>query len=416
MSAEQVLDNVMRHAAEAQAADAPCADAAWQGAVSNNTALEELKVTVKTTEATFETASDNHALSLSWGIPALVVSFVILAAKQEQLFGAVPDLPITGLIWRVAILWTLPLTLAACLYFFIFHRQYVKAQAALDKARQDYLAERCATTEGRRQYLHEELFRLSNKVTFVFHGDQERLDKASERAALADKSLDDRDKPAELSAAQGYLNSLNELVTREEREQADENRWQKWAIAVMFLYVSLLIAAALLTNKTPGLLKAAAFGVPLSVILWGAAGSLAAILFRFYKEKEQGQIRFALEFRWLIARPIIGIIMGAVVYLALTSGLVLISTSGGAPADPAVSAEGAITSSGVRMEAFWIIAFLAGFSDKFYLGVINLLVAHTVPTQEKDSNTVTEEKKRIPEGSFGEQPGDQKQLPQPSTV
>jgi hypothetical protein len=284
----------------------------------------------------------------------------------------------------------------------------------LDSARQQYFANRSSTEAGRMQYMREELFRLTSKVAVVFYGDQERLAKASKWAEKASNILDGTDAAAPLSAAQSYLNSLNELVTREEREQTEEDRWQKWAIAVMFLYVSIIVAAALLTNKTPSLLGAAAFGVPLSVILWGAAGSLAAILYRFYTE--QGQIRFASEFRWLIARPIIGIIMGAVVYLALISGLVLISTSGGSPADPAVSAEGALTSSGVRMEAFWIIAFLAGFSDKFYLGVIDLLVARTVRTQETDSNTFVEEKKRIPETSHVEQPGDKKQLPQPSNL
>jgi hypothetical protein len=417
MSAEQVLDDVMRQAVESQTeAAATRRVPAEQHAGSGDVEPSALDTKVGEAERRFEAASNSHTAALALGLPALVVSFVLLAANQEKLFAMAHSMPVTGFFGRVAILWIIALLVVVPLYYFIFRRRYILARDALEKTRQEYVAVRSATETGRAQYLREELFRLTSKVAVVFYGDQERLRQASKWAETALNILDGTDKTATLSAAQSYLNSLNELVTREEREQADENRWQMWAIAVMFLYVTLLVAAALLTNKHPELLKAAAFGVPLSVILWGAAGSLAAILFRFYKEKEQGQIRFALEFRWLIARPIIGIIMGAVVYLALISGLVLVSTSGGATADPAVSAEGAITSSGVRMEAFWIIAFLAGFSDKFYLGVIDLLVARTVRRREPDSNTVIEEKKRTPDVTPSETAGDRKTLPQPSNA
>jgi hypothetical protein len=416
MSAEQVLDNVMRQAAESQADEVSRVDIAEPRVGANDAELTALRKRVCEAERRFDIASDSRTSALAFGIPALVAAFVLLAAQQEKLFGMAPNLPIMGFFGRVVILWVIALLIAVPLYHFIFRKRYLKTKEALERAQQEYFAMRSSTEVGRMQYLREELFRLTSKVAVVFYGDQERLAQASKWAEKASNILDGTDDAAPMSAAQSYLNSLNELVTREEREQLDENRWQKWAIAVMFLYVSVLVGAALLTNKTPSLLGAAAFGVPLSVILWGAAGSLAAILYRFYKEKEQGQIRFALEFRWLIARPIIGIIMGAVVYLALISGLVLISTSGGTPADPAVSAEGAITSSGVRMEAFWIIAFLAGFSDKFYLGVIDLLVARTVRTEQKDSNTFIEEKKRIPEATTVEERGDKKQLSSPSLI
>lgn len=419
MSAEQVLDDVMRQAVESQAGDLPRPVVPpREETAAADTELTASRAKVKEAERRFEEASDSHTGALALGIPALVVSFVFLAANQERLFGMAPNLPLTGFYGRVAALWVIALLIAAPLYLFIFRRRYLKAKGTLEVEGREYVAMRNATEAGRAQYLREELFRLTSKVAVVFYGDQVRLRQASRWAEAAGNILDGTDKAATLSAAQSYLNSLNELVTREEREQSDENLWQKWAIAVMFLYVSLIVAAALLTNKRPELLRAAAFGVPLSVILWGASGSLAAILYRFYKEKEQGQIRFALEFRWLIARPIIGIIMGAVVYLALISGLVLISTGGGAAADPA--AGGALAPSGVRMEAFWIIAFLAGFSDKFYLGVIDLLVARTVRRLEPDSNTVVEEKKRTPDAAPDPAPplprDATQQLPQPSTV
>jgi hypothetical protein len=93
--------------------------------------------------------------------------------------------------------------------------------------------------------------------------------------------------------------------------------------------------------------------------------------------------------------------MGAVVYLALASGLVLLSSNG----NPA-AASPVVASSVTQMGAFWIVAFLAGFSDKFYLGVIDLLVARTVHTVEPDSNTVVTQIERIPDLN---NPADQKE-------
>jgi hypothetical protein len=113
--------------------------------------------------------------------------------------------------------------------------------------------------------------------------------------------------------------------------------------------------------------------------MWGAAGSLAAILYRFYTEK--GRVRFASEVRWLIARPIIGIIMGAVVYIALVSGLVLV---GGIPSTTINQTSSGSTLVG-RIEVYWVLAFLAGFSDKFYIGIIDLLVEKTIKTKENET-------------------------------
>jgi hypothetical protein len=82
--------------------------------------------------------------------------------------------------------------------------------------------------------------------------------------------------------------------------------------------------------------------------------------------------------------------MGAVVYLAIKSGLVLLGADVGTQAAAGVAQDGCI-------EVYSVIAFLAGFSDKFYIGVIDLLVARTVSTKEVEQNTVITEKQRMPE-------------------
>jgi hypothetical protein len=102
-------------------------------------------------------------------------------------------------------------------------------------------------------------------------------------------------------------------------------------------------------------------GVPYSVAVWAAIGSLAAILYRFYNQRRG---RLYDEIRWLIARPVIGIIMGCFAYLVIVSGLELFGVQTGA----------GIVESIARPQVFWLFAFLGGFSDKFYNGLVDLVV------------------------------------------
>jgi hypothetical protein len=77
------------------------------------------------------------------------------------------------------------------------------------------------------------------------------------------------------------------------------------------------------------------------------------------------------EFRWLIARPIIGIIMGSIAYLGVVSGMLILSTSNG-------------TTGTVREEIVWLLAFLGGFSDRFFESVIAALLARVPVSAEPE--------------------------------
>ena len=109
-------------------------------------------------------------------------------------------------------------------------------------------------------------------------------------------------------------------------------------------------------------------GVPLSVAAWAGLGSIAAILFRFYKMQTA---RLKDEVRWMIAGPVIGIIMGALGYLAIKVGLIVVSSGG--PNSPATDP---------RVEIMWIVAFLGGFSDRFFETVIGSLSDRFLPSVE----------------------------------
>jgi hypothetical protein len=89
--------------------------------------------------------------------------------------------------------------------------------------------------------------------------------------------------------------------------------------------------------------------LPVQVLFWSIIGSFAAILYRF---THAGDSELNEPLRWLFARPLTGIIMGAIAYLVLRVGLITIQS--GQPATPLGG-----------KEVVWLIAFLAGFSDRF---------------------------------------------------
>lgn len=354
------------------------------------TPLQERYQALQDAETAHGVVSTERTTALAAGIPLFSVSLAIIAGQTHAIFQWLNLAILFSFRVQVLLLWLLAGLIVVPFYYFIFAKKLARASEKFSKAEEAYISMRLATLEGRKEYFREELFKLSSKASRVFFGDEKRFGEASQFAAEAGNGLDDARSTGELSIVQSYVNSLRELVSREEREQKEERYWQYAAIAIMIVYVAALVFAARIdfVSPTPRYL----FGVPQSVILWGAAGSLAAILYRFYTE--QGQIRFATEFRWLIARPIIGIIMGGVVYIALNSGLVLLTSSSAAQTTASAAAN-----STVNINSFWIVAFLAGFSDKFYLGVIDLLVARTVKSEEVNNNTVVTKIERIPESA-----------------
>ena len=193
-------------------------------------------------------------------------------------------------------------------------------------------------------------------------------------------------KKPDLGTAQTLINSINELVLREKNDLRAQRNWQFVAVGIMLAYIALLFGVASAASGTSSDQKVPLYGVPLSVLMWGAAGSLAAILYKFYTARRR--VRFEVEVRWLIARPIIGIIMSGVTYLAIAAGLVFLSNgstnnTGTPPAVPPGN-----------IEVYWILAFLAGFSDKFYLRIIDLLVGKTVGEIGEESEQPTNQEEQ----------------------
>lgn len=178
-----------------------------------------------------------------------------------------------------------------------------------------------------------------------------------------------------LSRAQFEVRRVHVVISKEQQLQRGEAQL-RWIVPVLVLvYVAVVIlliifggSAWTTTTEIP------IIGVPLSVILWAVIGSIAAMLYRFYT---RDRTRTTDEIRWLIARPIIGIVMGALSYLTIISGLFIFGSAVGVNSDPSTA----------RPQLLWVVAFLGGFSDKFFEAIISAVVGRiSSPKQEAPTN------------------------------
>jgi hypothetical protein len=104
--------------------------------------------------------------------------------------------------------------------------------------------------------------------------------------------------------------------------------------------------------------------VPVPILEWAFVGSMVAVIYRLSYRKIIWNGSIGL-YTWVIAKPMIGLFMGALVYfLALGGGKLL-----GAPSE-ALKGE----------QVYWlcVVAFIGGFSDELSLGLIKRIVTKTL--------------------------------------
>ncbi|MCO5190933.1 MAG: hypothetical protein M9928_15840 [Anaerolineae bacterium] len=275
-------------------------------------------------------------------------------------------------------LWALLLIFSfVVIYYFLIRRHILSLETNFAEAETDYRSIRMQTEADWQSYLSEEQQQLYAESISIFLNDDERT---VTRQAYVDKQLGyakTKSEKEDYLGADAAIQSAKRVIALHKQEQDEQRSWRIYAILIMVVYILLAILLALHPAARVTLdheSKHTTYGVPLRVMFWAGIGSLAAILYRFYTLREV--IRFDIEVRWLIARPLIGIIMGSMAYLALAAGLIL------------VSSESTSTNPAIRPEIALIVAFLAGFSDRFYEGIVDLLTARFTPnghTHDDDS-------------------------------
>jgi hypothetical protein len=155
----------------------------------------------------------------------------------------------------------------------------------------------------------------------------------------------------ELSIISMSLSRIENALTAYKNDKKRRSRIRLFAVIVSLLGLIVIgLAIGICTYyDVPETYAVHILKLPLQVLFWSTIGSFAAILYRF---THAGDSELNEPLRWLFARPLTGIIMGAVAYLVLKVGLVTIQS------------EQSAASLGAK-EVVWLIAFLAGFSDRF---------------------------------------------------
>lgn len=105
--------------------------------------------------------------------------------------------------------------------------------------------------------------------------------------------------------------------------------------------------------------------IPFPVWIWAIIGSFTSMLLR------AGQFPFSdinEAIRWLLFRPIVGLVMGLLTYLMLIAGLIVFAgdTSTQAP------------------ELIWVIAFIGGFSDTLSINLLQRLLGRFRPVETEE--------------------------------
>ena len=164
----------------------------------------------------------------------------------------------------------------------------------------------------------------------------------------------------ELNMISGSINRIESFLDRYENDRKRRNRQRILAIIIcVFLFILLFafaIYSPLLNIKE--IYAIPILKIPLSVLLWSALGSIASMLYRFNKASD---VELQDPLRYLISRPLFGILMGTLIYLAVKVGFLT-----------AVSGNQEI-SLGTN-ELVWLISFLVGFSDRFSDEILKSLI------------------------------------------
>jgi len=115
------------------------------------------------------------------------------------------------------------------------------------------------------------------------------------------------------------LNDAKRIITIQERDNKLNNILDIFYFFIVLMYMLALAILMFLTyvHNTQDI-EIPFFKVPLWTVVSGALGSIASMLYRAYKIKINN---YKLEFRRLIARPVLGILISVIVYLFLASTL-----------------------------------------------------------------------------------------------
>ncbi|CAA6823131.1 MAG: Unknown protein, partial [uncultured Aureispira sp.] len=184
--------------------------------------------------------------------------------------------------------------------------------------------------------------------------------KASEQKMILEdqQSAEEGDTKSTISSAVYMIGIFNEMKASENHiialKAQNDQRGQKTKTSFLVGMASILLAFILLLVSFyyfdiswKDIKDYPILGIPMGVCIWSFIGSFAAMLTQFNKEPIH---KFGDPLKWVIIRPVLGVVMGAAIYLALFS-LVLTGKS----QNPLLPL---------------LVAFFVGYSDTFTFNIM----------------------------------------------
>ena len=176
----------------------------------------------------------------------------------------------------------------------------------------------------------------------------------------------------EAQAAVGVMTELEKRRLVVEKLLRTDRGRRNWTVGIVIVYIALVVtltaiaiirlgSLALIGQVPLSNLRLPLLGIPWPVIVWSLVGSFAAMIHRFNRKPIYD---FGDTVKWLLTRPVQGVVLGSALYFVIVSGLFLLT--GGS----ATNTSGLITAD----ELILVLCFLVGFSDRFANSVFNALV------------------------------------------
>jgi len=154
-----------------------------------------------------------------------------------------------------------------------------------------------------------------------------------------------------------FKNSIEDIAAEDKKLQAStKNRVIAGMGGTLLVMVILIALMSYMDDGWKHVKSVLVLGVPLGVLIWSFVGSFAAMLEQFYRKPVY---EFGSTLKWIIVRPVVGVVMGAGIYLAFSTGFNISMAN--------------------KEEGFmFFLAFLVGLSDSFTFGIIDKLKSSVI--------------------------------------
>lgn len=156
-----------------------------------------------------------------------------------------------------------------------------------------------------------------------------------------------------------YITIAKGVLSASKKSKECEAQYGKRIILYEILWLSILLILIPViiwrTGEEGSFLLA---WVPIQYYLWGGVGGVTAALLGFVRHSAERDLDIQF-IHWYYIKPIFGLVIGPIIYLILACGILAVGVS----------------ISQINQQLFLLIAWLAGFSERFSLGMLDTVMS-----------------------------------------